>query len=149
MSAAVYYLYHFISFAKPTKKDSVLILLDNYKHHIILGAYQLLREHNLHVLPLSPTNAVIGFDYLHIITESIQSAMWTLNGWQYWQYMVEELFTNEYNKTTDIKKDVSGLRVTDKFKESFETFITKFTSRIMRFSSWSYNRPKFEQTHWS
>ncbi|CAH2012999.1 unnamed protein product [Acanthoscelides obtectus] len=53
-SIFVHYLHHFISFVRPTKEDPVLIVLDNHESHISLGAYQLFREHNLHVLSLKP-----------------------------------------------------------------------------------------------
>lgn len=43
------YLRHFISFVKPTKEEPVLIILDNHESHISLGAYELFREHSLHL----------------------------------------------------------------------------------------------------
>lgn len=48
------YLRHFISFVKPTKENPVLLILDNHESHISLGAYELYREHGLHVLSLPP-----------------------------------------------------------------------------------------------
>ena len=44
------HLQHFISFEKPTKEKLALIILDNHKSHISLGAYKIFQEHNLHIL---------------------------------------------------------------------------------------------------
>nr|XP_023020863.1 uncharacterized protein LOC111509369 [Leptinotarsa decemlineata] len=129
------YLRHFISFAKPTKEDPVLLILDNHESHISLGAYELYREHGLHVLSLpphvshkmQPLDLTIFSSLKMAYNKECELYMANNPGKRIGQYEVGELFTKAFNKTANINKAISGFRAAGiypidpvKFKDSFE-----------------------------
>lgn len=129
------YLRHFISFVKPTKEDPVLLILDNHESHISLGAYELFREHNLHVLSLpphvshkmQPLDLTIFSSLKMAYNKECELYMVNHPGKRISQYEVVELFTKAYNNIASISKAVSGFKTAgihpidpDKFKDSFE-----------------------------
>ncbi|CAH2101982.1 unnamed protein product [Euphydryas editha] len=129
------YLRHFISFVKPTKEDPVLLILDNHESHISLGAYELFREHGLHVLSLpphvshkmQPLDLTIFSSLKMAYNKECELYMVNNPGKRISQYEVGELFTKAFNKTANISKAISGFRAAgiypidpDRFKDSFE-----------------------------
>ncbi|KAG6464307.1 hypothetical protein O3G_MSEX014429 [Manduca sexta] len=48
------WLQHFISYAKPSLTNQVLLILDNHESHISLGAYNLCRDNGIIMLTLPP-----------------------------------------------------------------------------------------------
>lgn len=129
------YLRHFLSFVKPTKEDPVLVILDNHESHISLGAYELYRDHGMHVLSLpphvshkmQPLDLTIFSSLKMAYNKECELYMANNPGKRITQYEVGELFTKAFNKTANISKAINGFAAAgiypidpDRFKDSFE-----------------------------
>lgn len=117
-SLFVDWLHHFISYAKPTKEDPVLLILDNHESHKSLDAYLLCREHGVIMLTLPPHTShrlqPLDLTYFGPIktayNQECENHMADRFGQPITQYDIVELFTNAYNRCSNLQKAASGFR---------------------------------------
>ncbi|CAK1553158.1 unnamed protein product, partial [Leptosia nina] len=117
-SLFVDWLHHFISYAKPSKEDPVLLILDNHESHISLDAYSLCREHGIIMLTLPPHTShrlqPLDLTYFGPIktayNQECENHMADRFGQPITQYDIVELFTNAFNRCSNLQKAASGFR---------------------------------------
>ncbi|XP_045500067.1 calphotin-like [Colias croceus] len=117
-SLFVEWLHHFISYAKPTKDDPILLVLDNHDSHISLDVYTLCRDKGIVLLTLPPhtSHRLQPLDltfYGPIKTaynRECQYYMAEHPGRAITQYDVVELFTRAFNRCSNLEKAASGFR---------------------------------------
>ncbi|KOC63741.1 hypothetical protein WH47_02280 [Habropoda laboriosa] len=51
------WLHHFISIAKPTRENPILLILDNHKSHISIESYSFCRKYGIIMLSLPPSTS--------------------------------------------------------------------------------------------
>lgn len=117
-SLFVDWLHHFITYAKPSKKDPVLLILDNHESHISLDAFSLCREHGIIMLSLPPHTShrlqPLDLTYFGPIktayNQECENRMAERFGQPITQYDIVELFTKAFNRCSNLEKAASGFR---------------------------------------
>lgn len=128
------WLHHFISFAKPTLEEPILLILDNHESHISLACYLLCRQSGIILLSLPPHTShrmqPLDLTYFGPIKTAYNREcdlyMASNVGRKITQYEVVELFTKAFNRISNIEKAANGFRAagiwpidTTKFDEQF------------------------------
>ncbi|XP_065684254.1 uncharacterized protein LOC136096658 [Hydra vulgaris] len=137
---------HFISFAKPTKDEPVLLVLDNHESHINLDCYLLCRGNGIVLLSLPPHTShrmqPLDLTYFGPLRSEYNREcdifMAANIGRRITQYVVVELFTKAFNRLSNIEKVANGFRAAGiyplnptKFNDLFPiTIITPETSLL-------------------
>lgn len=117
-SLFVDWVHHFISYSKPSKEDPVLLILDNHESHISLEAFTLCRDHGIIMLTLPPHTShrlqPLDLTYFGPIktayNQECENHMADRFGQSITQYDIVELFTNAFNRCSNLEKAASGFR---------------------------------------
>nr|XP_047138967.1 uncharacterized protein LOC124814907 [Hydra vulgaris] len=112
------WLNHFISFAKPTKDEPVLLILDNHEIHISFDCYLLCRGNAIVLLSLPPHTShrmqPLDLTYFGPLKSAYNREcdifMAANIGRRITQYEVVELFTKPFNRLSNIEKAANGFR---------------------------------------
>ncbi|XP_047125213.1 uncharacterized protein LOC124807393 [Hydra vulgaris] len=112
------WLNHFISFAKPTKDEPVLLVLDNHESHISLDCYLLCGGNGIVLLFLPPHTShrmqPLDLTYFGPLKSAYNrecDIFIAANiGRRITQYEVVELFTKAFNRLSNIEKAANGFR---------------------------------------
>lgn len=130
----IHWLHHFISYAKPTVEEPILLVLDNHESHVSLACYLLCRQNGIVLLSLPPHTShrmqpldVTFFGPLKTAYNKECDLYMASNvGRRITQYEVVELFTKAFNRISNIEKAANGFRAagiwpldTTKFDEIF------------------------------
>lgn len=130
----VTWLQHFISYAKPTRENPILLIIDNHKSHTTLAAYNLCKENGIIVVTLPPHTSH-RLQPLDITFYSSLKAAFNKECDNFLRmhphekitpYDIAAIFRNAYVKVANIEKGVSGFATAgiypldpEKFKEDF------------------------------
>ncbi|CAH2218130.1 jg1082 [Pararge aegeria aegeria] len=117
-SLFVDWLHHFISYAKPSKVDSILLILNNHESHISLDAFSLCKEHGIIMLTLPPHTShklqPLDLTYFGPIktayNQECENHMADRFGQPITQYDIVEMFTNSFNRCSNLENAASGFR---------------------------------------
>ena len=112
------WLNHFMSFAKPTKDEPVLLILDNHESHISLDCFLLCRGNGIVLLSLPPhtSHRMQPLDLTYFgplksaYNRECEIFMAANVGRRITQYEIVELFTKAFNRLSNIEKAVNGFR---------------------------------------
>ncbi|XP_030037459.2 uncharacterized protein LOC115452978 [Manduca sexta] len=112
------WLQHFISYAKPSLTNQVLLILDNHESHISLGAYNLCRDNGIIMLTLPPhtSHKLQPLDLTFFgplksaYYQECENYMSDRLGKPITQYEIVELFTNAFNRCSNLEKAASGFK---------------------------------------
>lgn len=135
------WLHHFISFAKPTKENSILLILDNHESHVSLDCYLLCRQSGIVLLSLPPhtSHRIQPLDLTYFgpfksaYNRECDLYMAEHTGRRITQYEVVELFTKAFNRINNIEKAANGFRAAGIFPldpTKFDDFFTTSTAQF-------------------
>lgn len=112
------WVHHFISYAKPTVAEPILLILDNHESHVSLGSYLLCRQNGIILLSLPPHTShrmqPLDLTYFGPLKTAYNKEcdlyMASNVGRKITQYEIVQLFAKSFNRISNIEKAAKGFQ---------------------------------------
>lgn len=112
------WVHHFISYAKPTVAEPILLILDNHESHVSLGSYLLCRQNGIILLSLPPHTShrmqPLDLTYFGPLKTAYNKEcdlyMASNVGRKITQYEIVQLFTKSFDRISNTEKAAKGFQ---------------------------------------